>query len=377
MESKNKVCVRCIMDTTAPDIEFDEQGVCSYCRDYEKKAKKYLNTRKKREDNLNRIVSKIKKDGEKKKYDCVMGISGGTDSTYLALFAKKLGLRPLCVHVDNGWNSRESIDNMRNIVEKLNLDLYNYVADWEEFKDLQLAYLKASVLNIEVPTDHAIRSVLYRVANERHIGYVLLGSNMATEAVLPRKWGYNYNDLANMKDIHRRFGKVKIKKFPYLGLLREIYFQVIKNIQLVALLNYTPYNKKEAQKLIAQELDWKDYGNKHFESVFTRFYQGYILLQKFGVEQRKADLSSLICSGQLTREEAIKEMDKPIYEEELLKTDKEYVLRKLGLTESEFEEIMNTPPQSHYNFRSTDRLMRSLRSIYRIFKKSYGIISPE
>lgn len=372
MESQNKVCVRCIMDTTAQEIEFDENGVCCFCRDYEKRAKKYFYTRKKMEDNLNRIINKIKKDGKKQKYDCVIGVSGGTDSTYLAFFAKKLGLRPLCVHLDNGWDSKESIDNIRNIVEKLNLDFYNYVADWDEFKDLQLAYLKASVINFEVPTDQAIRSVLYRVANERHIGYILLGSNMATEGILPGSWGYNCNDLVNMKAIHDRFGKVKMKNYPSLGLFREIYFHYIKDIKLVALFNFIPYIKKEVQKIIAQELDWKDYGEKHFESVITRFYQGYILPQKFGVDIRKANLSSLICSGQLTREEAIKEMEKSIYKEELLKTDKEYVLRKLGLTENEFEKIMNTPPKSHYDYKSSDRLLRFFISIYRIFEKNYG-----
>lgn len=370
MHKKYQICTRCIMDTTDPDIKFDENKVCNHCREYDKLAKKYVFTGKEGEKKLNEIVSKIQEQGKNKEHDCIIGLSGGVDSTYVAYLAKKLGLRPLCVHLDNGWDSELAVKNIERIVKKFNFDFYTYVVDWEEFKDLQLAYLKASVVDIEAITDHAIVATWYKIANERDIKYILNGNNIATEGIMPESWLHkNKNDLINLKAIHNQFGTVKLKTLPTLGLSKRIYYQLIKNIQTISILNYVTYVKKDVKKIIAQELDWKDYGSKHYESIFTHFYQAYILPRKFNIDKRKAHLSTLICSGQITKEEALKEMQKDLYPEEALKKDKEYVLKKLGLTDKEFERIMGLPIKSHYDYRSDVTMFKFLQFIYRIFKK--------
>jgi len=357
------------MDTTDPDIEFDKNGVCNHCTDWDKSAKKYVFTGKKGEQELSEIVDKIKEQGKNQGYDCIMGLSGGLDSTYIAYLAKKMGFRPLAVHLDNEWDSEIAVNNIKNIVKKLDFDLYTYTVDWNEFKDLQLAYLKASVIDIEVVTDHAIMAALYNIANERGIKYILIGSNIMTEGIMPRSWGYNKNDLINLKAIHNEFGAVRLKSYPVLGLSRKIHYQYIKNIKSLAILNYVPYVKEDVEKLVAQEFDWKNYGGKHCESIFTRFYQTYVLPRKFNIDKRKAHLSTLICSGQITRKEALKEIQKDLYTEEDLKKDKEYVLKKLELTNEEFEKIMNLPIKSHFHYKSDIKWSTFLRFIRRIFEK--------
>jgi N-acetyl sugar amidotransferase len=278
-----------------------------------------------------------------------MGLSGGLDSTYMALQAKKLGLRPLVVHFDNGWNSECAANNIENILNKLDFNLYTLVVNWDEFKDLQLSYLKASVIDIEAITDHAISATLYKLAVKHGIKYILSGENIATEAVIPSHWVHRKSDHINIKAIHKKFGKIPLKTFPLMG-FREKRGIRKSGIQTVRLLNLMPYEKKEAKRAVTRELGWKDYGGKHYESVFTRFYQGYILPVKFGIDKRKAHLSNLICSGQLTREEALSEMAKPPYDTELLKIDKDFVLKKLGLSHEEFENIMRLPVRSHKDF---------------------------
>ncbi len=371
--SKNyQICTRCIMDTTDPIIEFDENGICNHCRGYDKLAKKYVLTGKEGEQELGKIVDKIKEQGKNQEHDCIMGLSGGVDSTYAVYLAKKLGLRPLAVSVDNGYDSEIAVNNVKNIVEKLDLDLYTYVIDWNEFRDLQLAYLKASVVDIEAITDHAIEAGLYNTANERGIKYILNGSSFVTESIMPKSWLYRKNDLINLKAIHNQFGTVKLKSFPTRGLLKQLYYHFIKNIKPVAILNYVAYVQKDAKRLIAQELDWKDHGGKHYESVFTHFYQAHILPRKFNIDKRKAHLSTLICSGQITREDALKEVQKDLYSEEDLKKDKDYVLKKLGLTNEEFEKIMNFPVKSHLDYKTDMKWVKFLSFlglIYRIFKK--------
>ena len=238
---------------------------------------------------------------------------------------------------------------------------------WNEFKDLQLAYLKASVVDIEAVTDHAIIATWYNIAKERGIKYIISGTNIATEGMMPKSWFHYKYDLKNLEAIHNQSGTVKLKTFPRLGVGKQLYYQYIKNIKSVSILNYVPYVKKDAKKLIAQELDWKDYGEKHYESIFTRFYQAYILPRKFNIDKRKAHLSSLICSGQITRGDALKEMQKDLYAKEDLKKDKEYVLEKLGLTNEEFEKIMNLPVKRHFDYESDMRWLGPLRFIYRIF----------
>jgi len=355
------------MDTTDPDIKFDANGVCNHCREYDKLVRRYVFTGKEGERRLNKIVDKIKQRGKGQEYDCIMGLSGGVDSTYAVYIAKKLGLRPLAIHLDNGWDTEISIRNIENVVKKLGLDLYTYVVDWGEFRDLQLAYLKSSVVDTEAATDHAITAILYKTANERGIKYILPGFNIVTESIMPRKWLHYQNDLTNLRDIHNQFGTVELKTFPTLGIRKLLYYQSIKNIKSVGILNYVPYVKRDAKKLIAQELGWEDYGGKHYESIFTRFYQAYILPRKYNIDKRKAHLSSLIYSGQITREDALEEMQEDPYTEEDLKKDKEYVLKKLELTDEEFERIMSLPVKSHFDYKSEIKCYGLLRFVYRIF----------
>ncbi len=369
------------MDTVGdPGIFFDEQGECNYCRIWERRAANFMYKGEAGKNKLEKLIAEIKKDGLGKPYDCILGVSGGVDSTFVAYQAKKFGLRPLIVHLDNGWNSEMSVKNIENIVQRLNFDLYTYVIDWEEFRDLQLAYLKASVLDVEFPTDHAIVAVLYKLASQHKIKYMLSGFNIATEGILPESWRWTKMDLLNLRSIHKQFGTVPLRTFPVLGFWKGIYFQRLKKIQSVQILNYLDYDKVKAKRLITDELGWKDYGGKHYESIFTRFYQGYILPVKFNVDKRKAHLSSLICSGQITRQAALEELKKDIYDPAQLKIDKEFVIKKFGLTPDEFENLMSRPVRSHLDFSSyvtshykwhekVFKMIRPFRYLYRFFRK--------
>ena len=341
------------MDTTDVDIEFDENGVCSHCRRYDSLKDKYLLEKGKREKELAKIVSLIKKKGQKKKYDCIIGISGGVDSSYVAYLTKKLGLRPLAVHLDNGWNSELAVDNIENILKKLDIDLYTYVLDWEEFKDLQLSFLKASVPDGEIPTDHAIVATIFKIASQMGIKYIISGSNFATEAVYAKKWSQGHYDWRYIKNIQKKFGTKKLKYYPYFTFLSLFYLKIFKGQRTIRILNYIEYIKSDAKRILEKELGWKDYGGKHYESIYTRFYQGYILPKKFNYDKRKYHLSSLICSGQITREEALKEISKEPYpSEQLLKEDREFILKKLDITEDEFEKILMLPNKSILDYPS-------------------------
>lgn len=344
-------CAVSVMDTIAdPAIRFDEQGISNYYYEYQEAEKKHVFKGEAGETELKRIISAIKEAGKGKKYDCITGVSGGVDSTYLALMAKKFGLRPLIVHFDNGWNSELAVKNIENIIGKLGFDLYTLVVDWAEFKDIQLAYLKASVVDIEAITDHAILGTLYKLAAENGIKYILSGSNIVTEHVLPSNWIWNKGDAKNIKSIHARYGKVPLKSYPFFSSRDFLYYKKVKGIESISLLNFMPYNKTEVKKTIIDELEWRDYGGKHYESVFTRFYQGYILPVKFGIDKRKAHLSTLIFSGQMTKEEALEELKLPIYDPMQLQTDLDFVLKKFNLSMEEFEALMNLKRHEHRDF---------------------------
>lgn len=343
-------CSRCILDThDDPEITFDSHGICSYCRSYEKLESKLVKKGEAGEAELNRLVKLIKDSGAGKPYDCILGLSGGVDSTYLAYQAKKLGLRPLAVHFDNGWNSELAVSNIENIINRLGFDLHTFVIDWDEFKDLQLSFLKASVVDIELLTDHAIITKLYQLAIKHNIKYILSGTNVVTEAVLPSPWIHNKRDHIHIRAVQEKFGTVPIKTFPLFTSSLK-WLVVWKGIKSASLLDLMPYNKKDVKKIIATELGWRDYGGKHYESVFTRFYQGYILPTKFGIDKRKAHLSNLICSGQITRGEALEELSKPGYDEATRKSDYEFVLKKLDLSREAFEAIMKAPVRKHTEF---------------------------
>ncbi len=346
-------CSITVMDNIAdPDIRFDEAGICNYYHEYQKAAKEELLPSPEREKTLQSILENIKAAGKGKQYDCLIGISGGVDSTYVAWLTKQWGLRPLAVHLDNGWNSELAVMNIENIVKNLGIDLYTLVINWEEFKDIQLAYLKASVVDIEVVSDHAIFSTMYKLAKQYKIPYILSGTNIVTEYIMPKSWLYSKMDFANLKDIHDTYGQVKRKTYPSYHFLKHVYYSAVLRLKPVSILNYIDYDKQQAKDLIANELQWRDYGGKHYESVFTKFYQAYILPQKFGIDKRKPHLSTLICSGQMTKDAALVELQKPLYNDADLATDIEYVLKKLNLSRDEFEHIMQQPPRSHSEFRS-------------------------
>ncbi len=371
MQKEYQICTRCVMDTTDPDIEFDENGVCNHCRKYDDIIRKNMIPISKRKVELEKIISKIKEEGRGKKYDCVLGLSGGVDSSYVAYLANKFKLRPLVVHVDNGWNSEESEGNIRNIISKTRFDLMTYKLDWEEFKDLQRAYFKASVVDIEVLTDHAISGYIYKVACKEGIHYAINGGNFATESILPKSWVYIKTDVKNIKAIHKLFGKKKIETFPFVSTLQHLWNdKFTKKIRYINILDYINYNKIKAKEILKEELSWKDYGAKHFESIFTRFYQAYILPKKFGIDKRKAHLSSLICSGQITRKEAIDELKRdPYSSKKLLEVDKEYVLSNLGFSKAEFEKIMSEKPKSHLDYPNEKIFIGLLKFFYSFIRK--------
>jgi len=356
-------CTLTVMDNIAdPYIRFDENGICNYYYEYQD-AKKDVLTGEEGKAKLMKLADRIRQEGKGKRYDCLIGLSGGVDSTYVAYLVKELGLRPLAVHLDNGWDSELAVKNIENIITKLGFDLYTLVVNWEEFRDIQLSYLRASVVDIEVVSDHAIFATMYKLARQHHTGYIISGTNIVTEFIMPPGWLYQKMDFANLRDIHNRYGTIKLKTYPTFDFKKFIYYSAVLKLNPVSILNYVPYNKKEVKEIIKKELDWRDYGGKHYESIFTKFYQAYILPEKFRIDKRKAHLSTLICSGQMTREEALHELKEPLYNPSELKADKEYVLKKLGLSEQEFEKIMQIPPRRHEEFKMDRHLKQKYLSL--------------
>lgn len=344
------------MDTTDQDIIFDEDGYCNHCtRAYQNLEKFRFASDLERESTLNKLVNKIKRAGRNKKYDCVIGLSGGVDSSYLAYVAvRELGLRPLAIHVDNGWNSELAIMNIENIVRKLKIDLISWVIDWEEFKDLQRAYLKSSVIDLEVLSDNAIVVAVDKIMRKNGIKYFLIGNNHNAESIMPSSWLFTMKyDSLNIKSIYKRYGSGKrLKTYPLLKFWGYIRYRYFNRSIGANILDLVPYIKEDAIKVLETELGWRNYGGKHHESKITRFYQGFILPTKFNVDKRKAHLSSLICSNQITREQALIELKTPVYIESKLKEDKAYFLKKLDFSEAEFDTIMNSPIQEHFDFDS-------------------------
>lgn len=357
MPNLNKlVCKRCIMDSiNDPDILINDHGVCNHCTTFDfefNKLPKGIN----REKELESIITKIKLKGVGRKYDCLLGVSGGVDSSYLAYLCSIYGLRPLIIHFDNGWNSELSVLNIQNLLDKLGFDFETLVINWDEFKDLQLSYFKAGVVDLEFPTDHAILASMFKIAKKHKIKFVLSGHNVVTEGTyLPKSWVHSKLDYLNLKDIHKQYGSIKLKTYPYLSFIKRLYNFYNSQFEYIQLLNLVDYNKFEVKKKLVSELSWKDYGGKHFESIFTRFYQGYILPNKFNIDKRVFHYSCLVQSEQITREQAIKLLQEPIYDINLLESDKKYVLKKLNFNEATFEDYMRAPIRKHNEFKSEQK----------------------
>lgn len=360
MEKEVRICTRCVMDTTAEEIQFDEAGECNFCKNYDEVIVKDLYTHDGGEEKLNALITEIKAKGHGKQYDCLIGLSGGVDSSYVAyLIKKKYGLRALAIHLDNGWNTELAVSNVENIVKKLDIDLITQVLDWKEFKDIQTSFLKSSISNIEIPTDHAIWAILIKTAGKMGIPYIISGSNVVTESIMPESWMYGSKDSKLIKSIHKKFGKVKMKTYPKLSTLDYVEYLLVRGVRWVPILNYIDFVKDDAKQLLIEELDWRDYGGKHYESIFTRFFHAFYLPEKFGFDLRKSYLSASICSGQITREKALEELAKPPAPKEMLIQDKDYVIKKLGLSEDEFEKIMIAENKTWEDYPNNDSLWKN------------------
>ena len=370
MDKLYRICSKTVMDNISdPDIVFDENGVCNYYYDFSRRLKVRVPPDDQSKEALKKIVASIKRSGKGKDYDCIIGVSGGVDSTYTAWLVKSLGLRPLAVHLDNGWDSELAVKNIENILEKLGIDLYTEVLDWEMFRDLQLSFLKASTPDGEIPTDHVILAVLYKLAVKFKVKYIISGMNFRSEGMLPPTWGRGYLDWRYIKSVQKKFGSQSLKSFPRLSIMRLLYLTLIRRIHNVSLLNYVRFNRKEAVRLIQDELGWKDYGGKHHESVYTRLYQAYILPKKFGIDKRKAHLTCLMIStGEITREQALEELKAPAADPKLMSEDKDYLLKKLGISQTEFDRIMSDPIKTindYPNFQNLEKWFKKLLHILR------------
>lgn len=355
-----KICSRCILDTTVPEISFDSDGVCSFCKIHDSLEKIHpLNEEGNR--NFLSLIKRIKKEGENKEYDCIVGVSGGRDSTYTLFMAVEMGLKPLAVHFDNGWNSEIAVSNIKNAIEKLDVDLYTVVADWEEFKDLQKAFLRASIPDAEVPTDYAIISALMQTANKFNVKYIFNGHSFRTEGVAPISW--TYMDGKYIRSVHSQFGKHKITSFPIMRLSELLYYTFIKRIRMVDVPEFIEYKHADVEDVLENKLGWRYYGGHHHESVYTEFFQSYYLPNKFGIDKRKLEYSALIRSGQMNRDDALAAVQQPYpYNSEII----DYTLSKLGLTKEEFKKIMEAPIKTYKDYPSYYPIIKASRFFIKV-----------
>lgn len=355
-----QMCNNCVMDTTDPGIKFDDNGRCDFCDNFYNTILPSWHPDESGAKELQAVAEKIKAEGRGKKHDCIIGFSGGVDSSYLAYIAKvKLGLRPLMLSVDTGWNINVANENIDKLIKALNLDLETIVVNWEEMKDLQVAFFKSQVPYQDTPQDHAIFAGLYNYAAKHGIKYILTGGNYSTEGVKPpQEWTY-LNDIRMIKDIHKRFGKQPLTTFPLCGMFKyRIYYRYFKGMKVIRPLNMVQYHKEEAIALLEREFGWKSYENKHYENIFTRFYEGYWLPKKFGYDKRKCYFSSEILSGQMDRNEALKLLEQNPYDEKTALEDMDYIVKRLGFNKDDFLSLMNSENKTFRNYRNSEKLLK-------------------
>jgi N-acetyl sugar amidotransferase len=373
--SKNQICSNCVMDTSDSKIIFDDKGICDHCNTYYSDILPKWHTDERGDNTLKEIVINLKKEGKGKDFDCLMGMSGGIDSSYLLYVMKeKYGLRPLVFHVDAGWNSQIAVNNIERLVDGLGLDLYTEVINWEEMKDLQLAFFKSGVSHIDTPQDHSFFATMYKFASKHNIKHILTGGNYSTECVRnPLEWMYYQSDSVQLRDIYKKHGRGKLKDYPITNVLwHKIYLPYIKKIKLIRPLDFIPYNKDEAMKTLVDKFGYQEYPQKHFESRFTRFYESYWLPIKFGYDTRKVQYSSLILTNQMTREDALEKLKHPAYDPKTIKQDFEYIATKLGISVKELQSYMDAPNKTYKDYKSQDNIYNIGAKVMRFFSLEKG-----
>jgi len=354
-----QICCNCVMDTTDSKITFDEKGICDHCNDFYNHVKPNWHPDEIGRKQLELIIQQIKKSSKKHDFDCLLGISGGVDSSYmLHLIVTEFGLRPLVFHVDGGWNSELAVNNIQVMIDKLDLDLFTEVIDWEEMRDFQLSFFKSGVPHIDLPQDHAFIATLYEFANKYKVKHIMNGANISTECVRnPMEWLYYGTDMRQINDIHKQFGTIPLKKYPLSPILKhKFYLRYIKGIKVIKPLNYLPYNKKEAIRILSETYGWKEYPQKHFESRFTKFCEGYWLPERFGFDTRRVQYSSLILTEQMDRNEALKRLEKPAYDPETINDEFKYIANKLNISEDELRMYFKAPVKTYKDYKNQEIL---------------------
>lgn len=363
------------MDTSDSAITFDEHGVCDHCRTFHTQIQPNWHTDDRGEQALSALLTNIKIEGKGKDFDCIIGMSGGIDSSYLTYLAReRFGLRPLVFHVDAGWNSQTAVNNIERLVDGLGLDLFTEVIDWEEIKDLQLAFFKSGVSHIDTPQDHAFFATMYKFAVQHNVKYILTGANYSTECIRnPLEWMYHQSDSVQLRDIHDRFGTRPLRTYPVTSILwHKVWLPYVKGIRVARPLNYGPYIKEDAKKLLIERFGWQPYPQKHFESRFTRFYESYWLPVRFGYDVRKVQFSSLILTGQMTRAEALQQLETPPYDASEIHIEKEFIANKLGIDLDELERYMQLPKRTYRDYKSQRQIYDAGAGIMRLLGLELG-----